>query len=86
MATKKKTTVETDKPAKTVKAVKATAKTTAAKSAAPVKAVKEAKASKTAACNKALKEAAELLLWFSRLKTEPERTPLSRMRRKLRNS
>lgn len=60
MATKKKTTVETDKPAKTVKAVKATAKTTAAKSAAPVKAVKEAKASKTAACNKALKEAAEL--------------------------
>ena len=34
MATKKKTTVETDKPAKTVKAVKATAKTTAAKSAA----------------------------------------------------
>ncbi len=60
MATKKKTTVETDKPAKTVKAVKATAKTTAAKSAAPAKAVKEAKASKTAACNKALKEAAEL--------------------------
>lgn len=57
MATKKKTTVETDKPAKTVKAVKATAKTTAAKSAAPAKAVKEAKASKTAACNKALKEA-----------------------------
>ena len=48
MATKKKTTVETDKPAKTVKAVKATAKTTAAKSAAPAKAVKEAKASKTA--------------------------------------
>lgn len=60
MVTKKKTTVETDKPAKTVKAVKATAKTTAAKSAAPAKAVKEAKASKTAACNKALKEAAEL--------------------------
>lgn len=60
MATKKKTTVETDKPAKTVKAVKATAKTTAAKSAAPAKAVKEAKASKTAAYNKALKEAAEL--------------------------
>lgn len=62
MATKKKTTVETDKPAKTVKAVKATAKTTAAKSAAPAKAVKEAKASKTAACNKALKEAAEFLM------------------------
>ena len=60
MATKKKTTVETDKPAKTVKAVKATAKTTAAKAAAPAKAVKEAKASKAAACNKALKEAAEL--------------------------
>lgn len=59
MATKKKTTVETDKPAKTVKAVKATAKTTAAKSAAPAKAVKEAKASKTAACNKALKEDAQ---------------------------
>ena len=39
MATKKKTTVETDKPAKTVKAVKTTAKTTAAKPAA--KAVKE---------------------------------------------
>ena len=54
MATKKKTTVETDKPAKTVKAVKATAKTTAAKSAAPAKAVYEAKASKTAACNMAL--------------------------------
>lgn len=62
MATKKKTTVETDKPAKTVKAVKATAKTTAAKSAAPAKAVKEAKASKTAACNKALKEAAEKII------------------------
>ena len=58
MATKKKTTVETDKPAKTVKAVKTTAKTTAAKPAA--KAVKETKAPKTAACNKALKEAAEL--------------------------
>ena len=58
MATKKKTTVETDKPAKTVKAVKTTEKTTAAKPAA--KAVKETKAPKTAACNKALKEAAEL--------------------------
>lgn len=58
MATKKKTTVETDKPAKTVKALKTTAKTTAAKPAA--KAVKETKAPKTAACNKALKEAAEL--------------------------
>lgn len=60
MATKKKTTVETDKPAKTVKAVKTTAKTTAAKPAA--KAVKETKAPKTAACNKALKEAAEFLM------------------------
>ena len=49
MATKKKTTVETDKPAKTVKAVKTTAKTTAAKPAA--QAVKETKAPETAACN-----------------------------------
>ena len=82
MATKKKTTVETDKPAKTVKAVKATAKTTAAKSAAPAKAVKEAKASKTAACNKALKEAAELAPLVQSAKDEPEKTHLSKMRRK----
>ena len=48
MATKKKTTVETDKPAKTVKADKNNGpKTTAAKPAA--KAVKETKAPKTAA-------------------------------------
>ena len=65
MATKKKTTVETDKPAKTVKAAKTTAKTTkgaVAKPAAAQSAVhaKKAKAPKGAACNKALKEAAEL--------------------------